>query len=75
MPTYRPFFGRGVHRWKCDLFIDFYLRPALIVGGLLGVPAVAVFVGGCAVKLRAVCRRMEVAGAAAVMARGGGGGW
>ena len=36
MPTYIPFFGRGVHRPKCVLFIVFYLRPALIVGGLLG---------------------------------------
>ena len=32
------------------------------------------FAGGCAVKLRVVCQPMEVGGAAAVMARGGGGG-
>uniref|UniRef100_M8BFL9 Uncharacterized protein n=1 Tax=Aegilops tauschii TaxID=37682 RepID=M8BFL9_AEGTA len=33
-----------------------------------GVPAVAAFAGGCAVKLRAVCRLVEVRGAAAAMA-------
>ena len=37
MPTYRPFVGRGVRRRNCVLFIVFYLRPAFVVGGLLGV--------------------------------------
>lgn len=34
----------------------------------------AALAGGCTSELRAVCRPMNVAGAVAVMARGGGGG-
>ena len=34
----------------------------------------AVLAGGYAMELRAVCRPMEVVGAVAAMARGGGGG-
>lgn len=54
--------GFGPNIWYQRLVV---LGVAPLAGG---VPAVAAFVGGCAMELRAVCQSEEMRGAAAVMA-------
>jgi hypothetical protein len=53
-------------------FVPTFGIMSLVVLGVVrhtgGVPAMAAFPNGCAMELRAVCRPMEVRGAAAVMA-------